>query len=51
MLDFLSAMFQILKMYVEFLFTLVIVPGVSFGTFILFVTVLFIIIKAFWIRS
>lgn len=51
MLDFLNAMFQVLKMYVDFLFTLIIVPGVSFGTLILFCTVIAIIVKAFWIRG
>lgn len=51
MLDFLTAMFRVLSMYVSFLFTLQIVPGVSFGTLILFVTILGLIVKAFWVRG
>lgn len=48
MLEFLNGLFDVLGKYVDFLFQLVIVPGVSFGTLLLFVTVIAIIVRAFW---
>lgn len=51
MLDFFTALFNVLRGYVNFLFTLQIAPGVSVGSFLLFATILTIIVKSFWVRS
>lgn len=51
MLEFLNVLASILSAFVNLLFSLSIVPGVSVGTLLLYATIAIIVVKAFWVRS
>lgn len=49
--DYLNAVFTILKNYVTFLFNLEIISGVSIGSIFLVATLLAVIATHFWVRG
>lgn len=51
MVDFISEFFKVVSMYVSLLFNLFIVPGVSVGALLLFVTIIGLVVKVFWPRG
>lgn len=50
MINFLNQLFDVLKLYVDFLFDLEFLPSVSFGSLLLLVSLLGSIVTAFWVR-
>lgn len=50
MVDYLNTFFDVLKMYVNFLFSLQVLPSVSIGSIFLVGTFLWIIVTTIWIR-
>lgn len=51
MIDYINQVMDVLQLYVNFLFTLYVVPGVSIGSIFLLSTLLWIIVANFWPRQ
>lgn len=50
MVDYLNSVFDVIKLYVRFLFGLNVVQGVSIGSIFLVASLLWAITVAFWVR-
>lgn len=48
--EFIVDMFEVLQMYINFLFTLDFVPGVSIGAFFLVASVFTVLTITLWVR-
>lgn len=51
LVDYLNQFFQVIKLYVKMLFSLMISPGVSIGSIFLVASLLFVIAVNFWPRA
>lgn len=50
-IDYLNQVFDVIRLYVSFLFNLIISPGVSLGSIMLLSLLLFVIVSNIWPRS
>lgn len=50
MVEYLNQFFDVIKLYVQFLFSLQILPAVSIGSIFLVATFLWIIVTTLWVR-
>lgn len=49
MIDYLNQFFDVIQKFVDFMFSLYVVPNVSIGSFLLVSLILLIIVKTFWL--